>query len=151
MLARHAAVRFMRFERIVEHFGTRGLDVAAVRRYVDAGEDVNQRDGSMGWTLLHFAAENGNEGVIRLLVEHGADVRAADRNGWTALHVAADRDLDTSKRDGRPAVDLPTVRLLIEAGADESARTGEGWTARDIARDYKREDLYDLVAGRVRG
>ena len=31
-----------------------------------------------GWTLLHEAAKYGHEGVVRVLVEAGADVNAKD-------------------------------------------------------------------------
>ena len=136
----------MTFESITEHFGTCGLRASAVKRYLDAGGEVNRRDLSMGWTLLHFAAENRDHEIVRLLASHGADLNSADRNGWTPLHIAADSDLDTSRHGGRPSTDLPTVRLLIKLGADETARTADGLTARDIARDYGQEALYNLVS-----
>lgn len=52
------------------------------RHSVDA-VDVN------GATALHHAAQNDRNLCVRLLIEHGADVRLSDRNGNTALHVAA--------------------------------------------------------------
>ena len=135
----------MTFESLIEHFGTRGLRVSDVERYLDAGGDIDRHDERMGYTLLHFAAENCDADLIRYLASRGAALQVCDRNGWTPLHTATDSDLDKSPRDGRVAADLPTVRALLEIGADESARSTDGQTARDIARNYGQASLYDSV------
>ena len=54
---------------------------------------------------------------MRLLLEKGADVKATDRDGRTALIWAA--------QDGHEAV----VRLLLEKGADVEAKDRDGRTA----------------------
>lgn len=136
----------MTFENVIKNFTTRGLRVDDVRRYLDAGGDIHHRDEKMDWSLLHFAAEDCNSEVIRLLVTRGADITSTDRNGWTPLHLAVDSDMDTSGRDGRRAAELPTVQTLIELGADETARAANGATPRDIAAAYEQEALYDLLA-----
>ena len=135
----------MTFQTIIEKFATRGLRVEDVRRYLDGGGDIHFKNEKMDWSLLHFAAEDCNSEVIRLLVARGADIHAIDRQGWTPLHLAVDSDLDTSSRDGRPATELPTVQTLIELGADEILRAADGSTPRDIARAYGQEALYDSV------
>jgi ankyrin repeat protein len=99
----------------------------------------------MNWSLLHFAAEDRNPEIIRLLVSHGADLASTDRNGWTPLHVAVDSDLDTSSHNARSATKMPTVQTLIALGADESLRASDGATARDIAAAYGQEALYDSL------
>jgi ankyrin repeat protein len=48
------------------------------RLLVDLRADVNVWDNS-GETVLHSAAEGGNEAVVRLLVDKGADVKAKDK------------------------------------------------------------------------
>lgn len=45
--------------------------------------------GDDGFTPLHFAAFHGNMNLIRLLVQHGADVNAQNRQGINMLHVSA--------------------------------------------------------------
>jgi hypothetical protein len=35
------------------------------------------------------AVTNGNAAIARLVIDHGATVHAADRNGWTVLHAAS--------------------------------------------------------------
>lgn len=135
----------MTFESAIQHFSTCGLRVSDVQSYLDAGGDINHRGSRKAWPLLHFAAENCDHDVIRLLAARGADLRAKDQSGWTALHVATDTDLDTSGRGGRRATDLPTVRLLIELGTDGTEQTTDGLTARDIAISYGEEALFDSV------
>jgi len=135
----------MTFETVIKDFTTRGLQVADVRRYLDAGGDIGHRHSEMRWSLLHFAAEDQNSEVARLLVAHGADIAATDWSGWTPLHVAVDSDMDTSSRDGRRATELPTVQTFIELGADETMRASDGRTPRDIAVTYGQEILYDSL------
>ncbi|KAF5671107.1 hypothetical protein FDENT_10991 [Fusarium denticulatum] len=43
-------------------------------------------------TALHIAAWNGNTEAITLLLKKGADIDAADSNGWTPLFYAKDAD-----------------------------------------------------------
>jgi ankyrin repeat protein len=135
----------MIFEKVVKNFTRYGLRVEDVRRYLDVGGDINHRDQKLDWSLLHYAAEDCNSEAIRLLVAHGADLAATDRNGWTPLHLAVDSDLDTSGRHGRRATRLSTVQTLIGLGADETARTTDGATPRDIAIAYGQEVFYDSL------
>jgi ankyrin repeat protein len=39
-------------------------------------------------TPLHYAADRGQVDLVRLLLEHGADVTALDDDGQTAMDVA---------------------------------------------------------------
>jgi ankyrin repeat protein/catechol 2,3-dioxygenase-like lactoylglutathione lyase family enzyme len=60
-----------------------------------------------GWTPLHAAAQQGRLDIVRLLLEHGADVDARESgDNTTALHWAA----------ARGEKDL--VQTLLDAGAD---------------------------------
>ena len=94
------------------------------------------------------AAMRGDQGSVRALLQQGADVNAAQGDGMTALHWAADRgDLEMARmlvyagagleavtrmaeytplhlasRAGHGAV----VRALLEAGSDPAAPTGSG-------------------------
>ena len=52
--------------------------------------DVNSRDTN-GWTPLHYASRGWHEGcagVVRLLLDRGADVGARNLSGKTASNVA---------------------------------------------------------------
>jgi ankyrin repeat protein len=82
-----------------------------IRRLVDAGADPNATVGA-GETALMTAARTGNIDAVRLLLDRGAQVNAADtESNQTALMLAI--------RENHPDV----VRLLLERGADAKART----------------------------
>jgi ankyrin repeat protein len=63
-----------------------------------------------GETALHLAAGEGHLEIVKLLLEHGADVNAKTAYE-TALHLAAG--------EGH----LEIVKLLLEHGADVNAKT----------------------------
>ncbi|KAF7505691.1 hypothetical protein GJ744_000540 [Endocarpon pusillum] len=50
--------------------------------------NINKKDGD-GKALLHRAITGGNELIVRLLLEKGADIETKDGYGQTALHIAA--------------------------------------------------------------
>ncbi|XP_023225466.1 notch-regulated ankyrin repeat-containing protein-like [Centruroides vittatus] len=52
------------------------------------GFNVNSYDHE-GQTPLHHSCLDGNLELVKLLVKFGADVRLANRDGWSALHIAA--------------------------------------------------------------
>lgn len=63
---------------------------------------------------LHCAAYLGRGDLIRLLLRRGADVKAQDADGWTALHWAIVRR-NLRQTDPRK---VAAARLLLNAGAD---------------------------------
>ncbi len=52
--------------------------------------DESERDG--GWSALMTAAEAGDAAGVAAAIAAGAEVNAADEDGWTALHLAALND-----------------------------------------------------------
>lgn len=96
----------------------------------DAGADLAVRLN--GRTLLHLAAHAGNLEVATWLLDHGADVHAAndcvscDDAGQTPLHDALEfRDDEMSA-------------LLLDRGAAVGAVAGDGRTALHVAGARKR-------------
>jgi ankyrin repeat protein len=59
----------------------------AVKRFLDAGADVNQKDINKK-TALMYAAENKNIEAIKLLIEAGADIYDKDLSDMTPLLYA---------------------------------------------------------------
>jgi len=96
-------------------------DVAAVRRALSSGH-VQLIADDTGTTPLMYAALVGGPEIIRLLVDHGAQVNASTRSGATALMCAVSR--------------TENVRALLERGADVKARTSNGGTALVAATRY---------------
>jgi len=66
------------------------LDVVAF--LLSKNSDVNAGDIDRGWTALHYAASDGDAGMVKLLMAKGANVNAAGRTGDTPLHLAAEND-----------------------------------------------------------
>jgi hypothetical protein len=73
-------------------------------------------------TLLHWAAECGDQTVTKRCLDLGADVDATDTSGQTALHYAAEFG------------HLAVVKILVEAKANREIRDRDGRTALDSAR-----------------
>ena len=92
---------------------------------------------------LHWAAQEGHEAVVRLLLESAEgqkanDINAKDKRGRTTLHWAA--------RRGHVAV----VRLLLEGAGgqkadDINAKDNRGWTALHLAAGEGNEAVVLLL------
>ncbi|HEX4930627.1 MAG TPA: ankyrin repeat domain-containing protein [Gaiellaceae bacterium] len=104
----------------------------AARILLERGAEVNlvARNAALHVTPLHSAAAGSHPGIVKLLLEHGADPNAAQDGGFTPLHSAAQND------------DRESAEALLEAGADPSLVSDEGKTPADLAGDATR----DLVA-----
>ncbi len=92
-------------------------DVDRVRLLMAKGAKVNARSKLGNTPLLIAAADDGTSEVVKLLIDAGADVTAADRNHATALMNAAS------------ANDLANVKMLLQKGADANAKDDTGLTA----------------------
>lgn len=71
-----------------------------LRKHTDLTPNFSQ--GKRMRTPLHLVCCHGDDAILRLLLEHGADPLQRDRYGNTALHTAVKRTLKHGKR-GRPA------------------------------------------------
>jgi len=91
-------------------------DVGQVRTQLQAGADVNTRDGAQRTPLL-LAVRSGPRAVVRALIDAGAGLDARDQDGRTALMEAARR------KEAIFALDI------VAAGADVNVADHEGWTA----------------------
>jgi uncharacterized protein len=98
-----------------------------VQRLLDAGVPINARYGN-DLTVLMWAAGYADgagvldaENVVKLLLDHNADINAVDDRGRTALMIAAELDHPT------------IVDILLKRGADRSITDKQGKTALDLA------------------
>jgi len=74
-----------------------------------------------GATALHFAAENGHEAVVRLLLNRKVAIDSRRADGSTALHLACSNRWPNC------------AQLLMNAGADALLQRNDGKTALNIA------------------
>jgi ankyrin repeat protein len=97
---------------------------------IRAGADVNLQDKN-GYTPLHFAAQQQEAEIARLLLDAGATVDARDEHGNTPLSNAV------FYYQGDGAV----IRLLRERGADPFAANNHGVSPVSLARMVANYDV----------
>lgn len=112
----------------------------------------------VGSSLMHFAAHNGHELVLRELADAGADINVRDEpDGWTPLHcaiynhsfgcvnalVSMGADVNAQDADGNNALHfaasysiVPVADMILKVGADATARNKHGHVPADVTRDH---------------
>ena len=66
----------------------RNGDTNQLKRLILAGRSVDETFGTARRTALMIAARAGNENVVRILLDQGAQVTATDINGKSAIDFA---------------------------------------------------------------
>jgi len=85
-----------------------------------------------GTTPLLRAAKAGDTPVIKILLDKGANPKAATRNGVNAIMMAANvatREEDMTGRNKTPKDAIETITLLLAAGTDINGADNQGRTA----------------------
>ena len=96
-----------------------------VERFIKEGVNIDFKD-RCGTPLLHFASNDGDSAVVKLLVENGVDINACDSYGTTKLmQVCASGNLELAE-------------YLLKHGADPTLQDEDG----DSAREYDENVLY---------
>lgn len=90
-------------------WASRNGHVDVVRAFTDDKADISVTDRWQQGTALHQALYFEHDELIDLLLDAGADVKAATRRGWTPMHAAA--------RNGR----IDHAAKLIAQKADPNA------------------------------
>jgi ankyrin repeat protein len=98
--------------------------------------DVDTRKMALGFIAPPFAPlAFGDRGTVQRLLDHGADVKAADPAGRTMLMLAASTD----------TLPVDIVKTFLERGADVHAKSADGKTALDFARQQGQTPIVDLL------
>jgi ankyrin repeat protein len=108
------------------------LDVA--KYLLGAGARLNSASkNKMKVTPLHSAAARGHAGIVKLLLQHGADPDALQERDFTALHAAAQNG------------DVESIQALLFHGADAHAKTSEGKTPLDYASEAGKAEAVKIL------
>ncbi|CAI6333870.1 unnamed protein product [Periconia digitata] len=123
-------------------FGYGSLHECADRNFADITELLLAKDADTElrvtvenghYTPLQFASMHGHEACVRVLLAHGANLNAGNRDGWTPLAESC--------YHGRVAV----VELLLKAGADETITCASGITPLQRAIADGRTECVELI------
>lgn len=98
--------------------------------FIEKHADVNKHD-SLGWTALHYAAQEYLIDFVDVLIINGADVNAQDEYGNSVLW----RAVFASK--GRGAV----IERLLQAGADVNLENSRGISPIKLANTIANFDV----------
>jgi ankyrin repeat protein len=122
-------------------------DIKLARIIIEKGVSVNQKNPNDETALMIAARTNKKTGLIKYLVENGADVKAFSKFGTNVLHYAAENkkpeimryllskieDPDLASEDNYTPLmhackqrnHYDVVKALIDKGADVNAKTKE--------------------------
>lgn len=122
-----------------------GKDEKRESRYIQIIETLLRRNPDLevkdneGRTALLWAAATGKVSLAKQLISFnplkGANIRATNNRGKTALHLAVDC------KSNRSAM----VELLLQNGADVQSRSDGGWTPLHNAAEKGYEDVTSLL------
>lgn len=107
-------------------------DIDRVREFLELGLDPNYSEDDDGWSLLHWASQEGHTDIIKLLVENGADVDAKFLRNITPLFNATGEG------------NLSVVTTLLQLGADVNSN-GRNGTALHNAVVYGYKEIAKLL------
>lgn len=100
---------------------------------------INQADDDWS-TALHDTAKSGSSGMVKLLLEAGADVSICNKESSTPLHQVMCRWSSNEDAEER----LHKAELLLRAGADVNARDSGGKTPAHLC-DVKHKAVLRLL------
>jgi ankyrin repeat protein len=157
------------------HVATKTKQEEVAKLLISYGADVNAQDKT-GKTAIFYAAENadlkiaklllnnkaniqdypeilydavmkGCRKIVKVLLQHGADVNTRDEGGRTALHFSA-RGEDIGFHGGEYVDDNvkgEIAKLLVSVGADVNAESDTGITALHIAAEQGWVKLIEAI------
>jgi ankyrin repeat protein len=113
---------------LIDHKANVNAQLTATSIIKKAAQDNADRTLSIGATAFMRAARSGDVEVMRLLLDHGADPKLANKDGATALMVAAGLGYTDAIRSTEPQA-LEAVKLCVSLGLDVNGVTDKGETA----------------------
>ena len=115
---------------VAAYFGPQAIAELLLAR----GAKVDSRStNAMKNTPLHAAVAGQKKNLVKLLLDHQADVNARQEGGWTAIHAAAQNG------------DRELMELLLAHGADPKHRADNNQSAIDLALLKGHQEIVELL------
>jgi ankyrin repeat protein len=116
-------VRIQKGQRSPHYYMSRGFVAKAFRILKSDPSWGSKRDDQQG-TLLNTAIFVGAKDVAKWLLEHGADVNAADKHQWTPLQIAHDPEIVALLLEKKPElIRGRRGRIVLQAMLHDVARS----------------------------
>ncbi len=111
-----------------------------VKKHINAGTDLNQKEPMGGSTPLISAATFNKPEIAKALIEANADLSIKNNDGSTALHTAAF------------FCRIEIVQMLIDAKADKTIRNNFGATPREtVMGDFAEiKPFYEMITAQLK-
>ncbi|XP_072409775.1 B-cell lymphoma 3 protein [Chiloscyllium punctatum] len=116
------------------HVSVNSYQKEIVEFLLEQGADIDAVDIKSGKTPLVHAVENNCIDMVRLLLQHGANVNLQTYSGNTALHCSSGRGF------------LEVVKVLLKNGADSSIKNCHNDTSLMVAKNKK---VIDILRGKA--
>jgi len=117
------------------HEAAAGNQTEIVQQLLSDGADANEVTSDL-WAAILFAMQSRRKkndilNIVQVLIDHGADVNAANQLGWTALHRTADLyGFETCKTELAEVVEL----LLLHNANTELLASIPSWLSQSSDR-----------------
>jgi len=108
-------------------------DIETVRQQLALGVDIHADHGE--GTALSWAVGREREDLIRILIDHGADINRRNNSAHKArpAHVAV------------ASYNIKILKLVVELGADLSLTDGKGLTPLQMAEQWEWKEAVRLL------
>lgn len=106
-------------------------------RYLLTQEVQINFQNKIGYTALHFAVNDCNHRIVKLLLEAGADVEISDNDRNTPLSIAAFKG------------DINSTKLLLQTRINVHTKNKKGYDARSIALIAKNHAVAKLIEDKI--